>query len=106
MGSEQAALLAAQNAGLGMGADFATLGAAGTAGGGMATPAGLGMKAAGLMGKVGKGLQGAQMLGNKPQQQPMTMPPRQTQNTSLLTIAGSEDEEKKRLLKMLLEGQA
>lgn len=38
MGTEQAALLAAQNAGLGVGADIATLNAAATAGGGWATP--------------------------------------------------------------------
>src|SRR5688500_1995454 len=88
MGAEQAGLLAAQNAGLGLGADMSTLAAAGTAGGGMATPAGVGMKAAGLLGKAGKGLQAAQALSPPPQSpMPKPMVPQQTENTSPLSIA-------------------
>lgn len=70
MGSEQAAMLAAQNAGMGIGADIATLNAAATAGGGgAATPWGaLGMMGGGLekLGKANALTGGALFGGDKP----------------------------------------
>jgi hypothetical protein len=84
MGPEQAGILAAQNAGLGLGADAATLSAANTAGGGAAT---LGAKlGVGLdkLGMVGKAFQTAQAANGllAPQQAPMQMGGKPPQNNA------------------------
>ena len=109
MGTQQAGLLAAQNAGLGLGADVATLNAAGTAGGGMATPWGVGSKVLGTAGKGMKAMQAANAF--QPQQQPMSSPrdraaspPPQDFDTlggpKTGLLAGMTEEELKRLLMM------
>jgi type IV secretion system protein TrbL len=106
MGAEQAGLLAAQNAGLGLGADVATLGAAGTAGGGMATPWGVGSKIAGSLGKIGKNMSAGGLLSQPQAPAPqMPRPPQQQDNRSLVEIAGNPElEELKRKLREQLRG--
>jgi hypothetical protein len=80
MGPEQAGILAAQNAGLGLGADSATLAAANTAGGGNAT---LGAQIGNYAGAMNKGLgaytkaQTAINAFSSPAQQTVSAMPRQ-----------------------------
>ena len=102
MGTEQAALLAAQNAGLGVGADIATLNAAATAGGGWATPWA-------VAGKVAKGANiankamGVMQAGQ--QQQRAAPPPLDTVGLRYYTIRLPDAAERQRVAARLTEQQ-
>ena len=92
MGAEQASILAAQNAGLGVGADIATLNAAAGAGGGWSTPwavAGKVAKGANFASKAMGAMQGGRPQAPAPMPMPINRGPWQgPSNMDILTAGG------------------